>query len=557
MLLAKDTPTGDLPPRLKQLRSLAIILHEEFGVPFHFYDAATGRRLEGVGTDEHDTAALAFSQSAAPVLEKSSAARLVADGIAEVQLVQVGYYRLALPFADVGQPATVAVGVIAGLARTPAEVIQERARLGKWLQSVHLRLSVASQAAQQKRQRPASNNDLSSLAGLEALISLEDLLRTQRIEKTTANCRSQVLEAATKVLRAQTILWVPAQGAEALIEGEPLLSPWDCGQLARLLAQDPEGARTGFLRVNQVQASSWGKRFPRLVTMLAVPVPPRSAASWLIALNKTTCPAPPAPGSSRSAAESAGAGEPHFRRTDAALLLPFAALLGAGLRASRQHQQSKELMVGLTRALAAAVDVRDAFTAGHSERVARIAVELARQVGIADDELSDVYLSGLLHDVGKIGVSDSILRKREPLTAGEYSHLREHVTIGSRMMAELHPIAHLLPAVLHHHERYDGTGSPDGLKGDSIPLVARILAVAESYDAMTTSGPGSIETARERAVAILSQGAGFQWDARVIGAFFDCYDRIRAIHERSLIETANAARQEVSPAGPRDAMALP
>jgi HD-GYP domain-containing protein (c-di-GMP phosphodiesterase class II) len=213
-------------------------------------------------------------------------------------------------------------------------------------------------------------------------------------------------------------------------------------------------------------------------------------------------------------------------------------------------------MLGLTRALAAAVDVRDAFTAGHSERVARIAVELARQVGIPDDELSDVYLSGLLHDVGKIGVSDSILRKREPLTAGEYSHLREHVTIGSRMTAELHPIAHLLPAVLHHHERYDGTGYPDGLKGDSIPLVARILAVAESYDAMTTSGPGSIETSRERAVAILSQGAGFQWDARVIGAFFDCYDRIRAIHERSLIETANAARHEVSPAGPRDATAL-
>jgi HD-GYP domain-containing protein (c-di-GMP phosphodiesterase class II) len=112
--------------------------------------------------------------------------------------------------------------------------------------------------------------------------------------------------------------------------------------------------------------------------------------------------------------------------------------------------------------------------------------------------------------------------------------VRQHVTIGSRLLAELHSMTHLTPAVLHHHERYDGTGYPDGLKGDCIPLLARILAVAESYDAMTTAGPGPVETARERALSTLAEGAGLQWDGQLIEAFFRCHDRIRIAQERGL-----------------------
>jgi putative nucleotidyltransferase with HDIG domain len=279
----------------------------------------------------------------------------------------------------------------------------------------------------------------------------------------------------------------------------------------------------------------------------------------LIALNKTINPALPAPGSSRPSSGSGRAGEARFRRTDAALLLPFAALLGAQLRAARQHRESQEVLVGLTRALAAAVDLRDAFALGHSERVARIAVELAREVGLSDDELIDVYLTGLLHDIGKIGLPDAVLRKRAPLTPSELSQVRQHVILGSRMVSALHAMARLTPAVLHHHERYDGTGYPDGLKGDSIPLVARILAVAESYDAMTTSGLGPVEAARGNALEALAQGADRQWDGRVVEALLRCHDRIRAIQERCLNESQDSAWHEVSFAGtgPGDVTALP
>ena len=143
-------------------------------------------------------------------------------------------------------------------------------------------------------------------------------------------------------------------------------------------------------------------------------------------------------GSSRQERASKAAG---FRRTDAVLLLPFVALLGVHLRESGRHQESKGFLLGLTRSLAAAVDARDDFLPGHSERVARIAVELARELDLRHDELSDVYLSGLLHDVGKIAPHDAILRKRNPLTPEEFAHVRQHATIGARLVAKLLPIA--------------------------------------------------------------------------------------------------------------------
>jgi HD-GYP domain-containing protein (c-di-GMP phosphodiesterase class II) len=261
----------------------------------------------------------------------------------------------------------------------------------------------------------------------------------------------------------------------------------------------------------------------------------------LIALNKHDSLALLGTGSSRSSSGSCASVEAAFRRTDAVLLLPFAALLGLHLRAARQHIKSRETVVGLTRALALAIDRRDALTAGHSERVARIAVELARDIGLRDDDLSDVYLSGLLHDLGKIGLSDAILRTREPLSTGEPTDKREEAAIASRMIASLHSIAHLFPAVRHHQEHYDGSGYPDGLKGDAIPLVARILAVAERYDTMTTVGPDPHKTSHAAAREVISRGAGVQWDGRVIEALLRCHEQIRTVQERCLDEANQSA----------------
>jgi HD-GYP domain-containing protein (c-di-GMP phosphodiesterase class II) len=555
MLFANDVATdGRCPSWDKQIKSLSLILREEFGVPFRFYQASTGTLLEG-RLPEGGLPLPAPAFAPPPELEGPAAVRLVAEGIPRVHPLAGGRYLLVLPFPAPDRSTAIAVGVISGLARTPADVLQEQARLSKWLQAVHHRLSLASQSAASHRPRPGSSPEGGRLVGLEALMGLEQLLRTQRVDKEPDRNRRQVLQTAATVLRARTLLWVPSDGDEAMIEGEPVLSCWDSGQLARMFVEDRDSARAGYLINNQVQATTWGGRFPQVATLLAMPVPVRSATSWLIALNKSGNPGSSAPpGSSHDSSTASLSAAASFRRSDAAALLPFAALLGVHIRAWRRHQQFKELLVGLTRSLAAAVDARDTFVAGHSERVARIAVELARELGLEEDELSDVYLSGLLHDVGKIGISDSLLRKRDPLTPEELSQLRQHVTIGSHFLSELHPIAHLLPAVLHHHERYDGTGYPDGLKGDTIPFLARILAVAESYDAMTALLPEPARPAREEVEAILSRGADVQWDGRVIAAFFRCYDRILAAQQRGLGESLRAI---VDPATLRETIAEP
>ena len=119
-----------------------------------------------------------------------------------------------------------------------------------------------------------------------------------------------------------------------------------------------------------------------------------------------------------------------FRRSDAALLLPFASVFGLQLRAAKRYAYIKVLLVGLTRSLAAAIDAKDAYTYGHSERVARVAVELGRELGLREAEQNDIYLAGLLHDIGKIGIRDEVLTKREKLTSEELKHIQQHPVIG-------------------------------------------------------------------------------------------------------------------------------
>jgi HD-GYP domain-containing protein (c-di-GMP phosphodiesterase class II) len=201
----------------------------------------------------------------------------------------------------------------------------------------------------------------------------------------------------------------------------------------------------------------------------------------------------------------------------------------------------KELMVGLARSLTASIDAKDEYTYGHSERVARVAMEIAAELGLDDDEQHDVYLTGLLHDIGKIGVADSVLQKPAPLTAEETLQIQKHVVIGHKILSGLHPISHLLPGVLHHHERYDGTGYPEGLRGDAIPMLARIIAVADSYDAMTSSRPYRPGMSLEQAEQILADGAGVQWDPLVIQAFLKRRQRIHAIRQRGLGDSLQCA----------------
>jgi len=143
--------------------------------------------------------------------------------------------------------------------------------------------------------------------------------------------------------------------------------------------------------------------------------------------------------------------------------------------------------------------------------------------------------------VGKIGIKDTILQKREALTVEEREHVQQHVTIGYWILSELRQIRNLLPGVLHHHERYDGQGYPDGLAGENIPMLARILAVADAYDAMSNQRPYRDALPYRRVEEILKEGAGKQWDQIVVDAFLRCRHRIHTIRQRGVGDSLRKA----------------
>jgi HD-GYP domain-containing protein (c-di-GMP phosphodiesterase class II) len=516
-------------------RAFSTVLQEEFGIPFRFFDATTGGTLW-----DHDPERV--GEWPAPV-DPQVILPLARQGRARVRAMHGRLFELLIPFHEPGRPDMVAAGVLPALASTQPEAGHEHARLQKWAQSVHDRLRMANQPT--GRHRVDAGRDGRSAIAWEAVMELEQLMRTQRIHKDVTKNRKRVLRAAAELLKAEVLIWVPSRADESiLIEGECNLSPWDCGQLANLIAHNPELDRSGYLICNDVHTMSWTVRFPQVFNLMSVPVAEHGSGGCVIALNKKASPSssPAALTGGRTDDVQHGSAEAlPFRRSDAALLAPFAALLGLHLRASQRYQQLKELLVGLTRSLTAAIDAKDSYTYGHSERVARIAIELGRELGLQEDELSDIYLAGLMHDIGKIGIRDDVLSKPGPHTPEETKHVRQHVTIGYQILAGLHPISHLLPGVLYHHERYDGKGYPEGLKGDAIPFLARILAVADSFDAMSTSRPYRSEMPSSRVDQILLEGAETQWDRKVIDAYFRCRERVHAIRQRGVGESLQKA----------------
>ena len=168
--------------------------------------------------------------------------------------------------------------------------------------------------------------------------------------------------------------------------------------------------------------------------------------------------------------------------------------------------------LGAIRALAATLDARDPYTAGHSERVSALSVLMGRQMQIGDADLDVLRLGALLHDIGKIGLSDEILRKPAALTVEEYEQLKRHPAVGARILRQVPFLAPHIPIVELHHERPDGRGYPFGLRGDEIPLAARIVHVADAFDAMTSAR--AYRPAREPAEAIaeLQRHVGTQFD---------------------------------------------
>ena len=170
--------------------------------------------------------------------------------------------------------------------------------------------------------------------------------------------------------------------------------------------------------------------------------------------------------------------------------------------------------------LAFALEARDKYTSGHSQRVSKIALLICRRLGLPQDYVEKVTLAGLVHDIGKIGIKESILMKEGPLTDEEYSHIMAHSVIGEHILRPAIDDEEILKIVRHHHERYNGSGYPDGLSRQQIPLGARILAVADIYDAMTSDRPYRKALSPVAAIAELKEQTRNMLDPVVVDAFF-------------------------------------
>jgi putative nucleotidyltransferase with HDIG domain len=207
-----------------------------------------------------------------------------------------------------------------------------------------------------------------------------------------------------------------------------------------------------------------------------------------------------------------------FGSAEAKLVRSVAGSCAVFIENHRLYRDLRDLMLDLVRALVSSIDAKDPYTSGHSERVAFTCRELARRMALSTEEVEQVYLAGLLHDIGKIGTPEAILTKAGLLDAEERRIINRHPVVSARILGSVHRLQPIRLAVLHHHERLDGSGYPEGLRGDAIPLLARIVGLADAFDAMTSNRPYRPMLPLEYVVREIERNVGIQFDLRVVDA---------------------------------------
>jgi putative nucleotidyltransferase with HDIG domain len=218
-----------------------------------------------------------------------------------------------------------------------------------------------------------------------------------------------------------------------------------------------------------------------------------------------------------------------FTEDDLLLADALAAHVSAAIESAQLLRKQKELFLKTITILAQAVELRDDYTGGHTQRVTRYAAMLAQHLELPDDQLELIKIGTPLHDIGKIGIDDAILRKPGRLTAPEFAVMQEHTTKGAEILSTIPEMQPIIPIVRHHHERWDGTGYPDRLAGEEIPLLARIVAVADAFDAMTSNRPYHPDKRGKppaAAFAEVEKQAGRQFDPACAAAFLAIREQV-------------------------------
>ncbi len=338
------------------------------------------------------------------------------------------------------------------------------------------------------------------------------LIRRLRVSDPPERYQDLALQSLRSVLKVAAVAWVPAHLSEpTVVVGS--VATIDPRHYREFVPPDHENV----LLNNEPNA----RGLEAVRRSVAVAADSQTSIGWIVAINPVD--------------------DRRFAAPEVELIRPVASLVGTQRTNGRLYGELKELLFGVIRSLTSAIDAKDPYTSGHSERVARIAVRLAEELGLSANDRGDLYLMGLLHDVGKIGIDDTVLKKTQALTPDEYKLIQSHVNIGVHILSDLKKLQHLLPGVAHHHENYDGSGYPDQLKGEAIPLCARILAVADGFDAMSSTRPYRRRMTPMAIDEILRKGSGTQWDSRVVDALLACRYDVEQIRQKGLGESLQRA----------------
>jgi putative nucleotidyltransferase with HDIG domain len=396
------------------------------------------------------------------------------------------------------------------------------------------KLALVQTTAQLKRQLA----DLSAhlLATFEEITLLHRLTEHLSISKSVTELCALAVGWLADVVPAKSVaIWFESSShlheqhaSEA--GGKPVLiahgkSPLEESEFGRFIERLGPRVASEPLVLNRGATGSPTWYYADIREIISVPIREGNRVfGWLLALN-------------HNGATDVTNSEAEFGTVEACLMASVATILGIHCgNISLYHEQS-EFFGSVVRALTSAIDAKDPYTCGHSDRVARLAVCLARQLGCNKEDLNTIYLSGLLHDIGKIGIDDQVLRKPGPLTPAELEHIKTHPELGCRILDGVKQLDKVMPVVRHHHEAWNGAGYPAGLKEEKTPFLARVVAVADSIDAMSSDRPYRNGIPDDRLDAILREGAGQQWDPRIVDAVFKVREDLRRIcrSERKLL----------------------
>ncbi|MCE5195194.1 MAG: GAF domain-containing protein [Nitrospiraceae bacterium] len=218
-----------------------------------------------------------------------------------------------------------------------------------------------------------------------------------------------------------------------------------------------------------------------------------------------------------------------FSDDDLEILTALSNQVAVAIENANLYQELKDTFYGTAQALAETIEKRDPYTGGHTKRVMNFSLAIGRMMGLGKEEIENLKLAAILHDIGKIGVKDTILLKEGKLDPEELKIMNMHPKFGSDILNHVKKLKDVIPGMRGHHEKYDGTGYPDGLKSDEIPLIARIIAVADTFDAMTTDRPYRKALTSETAFDELKKCSGRQVDANIVEAFLRAWKEMEIL----------------------------